>query len=189
MRTDKYNATLRAAERLFADKGYARVSMSDIAKAAGVSKGLIYHHFPSKEELLRQILEDVRVVSEERFRTIVRSNETIKAKLRTIIETWINMAYSHPHAVRIVIFDLLSIEDTKHPLLAIRQANQAMLSQLVRECIAKEEFRHIDERIGALFIGGILRETVSQIVIHQLTESADKLADDIVELVYRGIGR
>ena len=163
--------------------------MADIAKAAGVSKGLIYHHFPSKEELLRQILEDMSVPFEKRLRTILRSNETMEAKFRAVVEAWVGLAYSQQQAVRIVLFEALSTNDTKGPLLAIRQANQTMFSNLVKEGIAKGEFRNVDERLGALFIAGILREAVSQIILQQLTESTDKIADDVLGLIYGGIGK
>ena len=189
MKTDKYDAILRAAEMLFADKGYARVSIAEIAKAAGVSKGLIYHHFPSKEGLLRQILEDMRVPLQKRLRTIARSNETMEAKLRAIVKAWIDMAYSRQQTIRIAIFEALSTEDTRGPILDIRQANRAMFSQLVKEGISKEEYRHVDERIGTFFIGAILREAMSEIVLQQLTGPPDKIVDDVVELIYRGIGR
>ena len=42
---------LAAAEALFLVKNYADVSMEDIAEAAGVTKGALYHHFASKEAL------------------------------------------------------------------------------------------------------------------------------------------
>src|SRR5579884_585412 len=42
-----------AALRLFCRKGYYATSIDEIAVAAGVTKGAVYHHFESKEELLR----------------------------------------------------------------------------------------------------------------------------------------
>jgi TetR/AcrR family transcriptional regulator len=44
-------AILDAAERLFAEKGFAATSMRDLAEASGVSKALMHHHFGSKEDL------------------------------------------------------------------------------------------------------------------------------------------
>lgn len=48
------------AERLFAQQGYARTRMSDIADAAGVTKGLLYWYFESKEALIAVILDATR---------------------------------------------------------------------------------------------------------------------------------
>ena len=48
---------LEAGERIFGERSYDEVSMSDIAKEAGISKGLLYHYFPSKKELFRATLE------------------------------------------------------------------------------------------------------------------------------------
>lgn len=44
-------AILKAAEALFVERGFASISMATIAKAAGVTKSLIHHHFGSKREL------------------------------------------------------------------------------------------------------------------------------------------
>src|SRR5262245_25774211 len=44
------------AAALFAERGFAAVSMNDIAEACGCAKSLLYHYFPSKERLLHDIL-------------------------------------------------------------------------------------------------------------------------------------
>ena len=48
-------AIIDAAERLFAENGFAATSMRDISNASGVSHPLIHHHFGSKEELYRAV--------------------------------------------------------------------------------------------------------------------------------------
>ncbi|MBX3202636.1 MAG: TetR/AcrR family transcriptional regulator [Labilithrix sp.] len=48
---------LAAAERMFIDRGFAGSSLRDIAGAAGVAQGLLSHHFPSKRELWRAVVE------------------------------------------------------------------------------------------------------------------------------------
>lgn len=52
------DAIKQAALELFAEKGYQNTSISDIAKSAGISKGLMYNYFESKEGLLRAIVEE-----------------------------------------------------------------------------------------------------------------------------------
>ncbi len=48
---------LAAAERLFAEDGYAGVSMPTIAKASGITAGAIYKHFDSKEDLFFEVVQ------------------------------------------------------------------------------------------------------------------------------------
>ncbi len=52
-----YEALLHAAERLFAAHGYNAVSVEDICRAAGVSKGAFYHHFESKQAVFLALLQ------------------------------------------------------------------------------------------------------------------------------------
>lgn len=49
---------LSAAERLFADRGYARTSMREIAGAVGVTDAALYKHFESKREILEVLYEE-----------------------------------------------------------------------------------------------------------------------------------
>jgi AcrR family transcriptional regulator len=46
-----------AATRVIARNGYARTSLNDIAREAGMSKGAVHYHFPSKETLVAKVLE------------------------------------------------------------------------------------------------------------------------------------
>jgi len=46
-----------AATRVLARQGYARTSLLDIAREAGMSKGALHYHFPSKESLVNRVLE------------------------------------------------------------------------------------------------------------------------------------
>jgi AcrR family transcriptional regulator len=50
-------AILEAAEKAFSTEGFAATRMEDIAAAAGVAKGAVYHHFPSKETLFEAVFE------------------------------------------------------------------------------------------------------------------------------------
>jgi len=55
---DRREQIMDAAMRVFARKGFDRATNKDIAQEAGITPGLIYHYFESKEKLLRAILEE-----------------------------------------------------------------------------------------------------------------------------------
>lgn len=50
-------AILSVSAELFLQKGFDKTSMMDIATAAGISKGAIYHHFKSKDEIIKSVME------------------------------------------------------------------------------------------------------------------------------------
>lgn len=54
---DKRRMILKTAARLFADEGYGRAAMSQVAAKAGISKANIYHYYDSKDALLFDILD------------------------------------------------------------------------------------------------------------------------------------
>lgn len=57
IRQEKTKLILDTALELFAEKGYHQTSISDITRKAGISKGLIYNYFESKEAMLRSIIQ------------------------------------------------------------------------------------------------------------------------------------
>jgi len=54
---DRREQIIDAAMRVFAQKGYSKATNKDIAREAGITTGLIYYYFDSKEALLKAILE------------------------------------------------------------------------------------------------------------------------------------
>ena len=55
--TDKREAILRAAIKVFAQKGYFNSKVADIAKEAGIADGTVYLYFKSKDEILHSIFD------------------------------------------------------------------------------------------------------------------------------------
>ena len=70
IRSEKREIIKQTALKLFAAKGYTTTSISDIAQTAGISKGLMYNYFKSKEEVLRTIWDELM----EEFVTMLDPN-------------------------------------------------------------------------------------------------------------------
>ncbi|HLI24683.1 MAG TPA: TetR family transcriptional regulator, partial [Acidimicrobiales bacterium] len=69
---DSRRRLVEVAIELFSVHSYAEVTMSDIASAAGVAKGSVYRHFPSKEALFDAVVEELMEDTAARFAAAVR---------------------------------------------------------------------------------------------------------------------
>lgn len=86
------NLILDVAFRLFMEKGYEHTSIQDIIDhLGGLSKGAIYHHFKSKEDLLVAVT-DAMTSESNRMLTVIRDRTDLtgKEKLKTIFKESIN---------------------------------------------------------------------------------------------------
>ena len=85
---------LRTAARLFQQQGYDATSMNDVAAALRLSKGGLYHHFQSKDEILFHILSHAMDITEEQVINVVRKVEGAEQRLRTLIRLHIEVVLS-----------------------------------------------------------------------------------------------
>jgi AcrR family transcriptional regulator len=95
---------VRAARTLFARRGYADVGTEEIARRAGVTRGALYHQFPTKEDLFDAVYEQVE---EELTRDIASRLGAIGSpfeELRAGIGTFLE-ACRKPEVQRIVLID------------------------------------------------------------------------------------
>ncbi|MEM7657023.1 MAG: helix-turn-helix domain-containing protein, partial [Bacteroidota bacterium] len=83
--TEKQQNILKAALKLFANEGYANTSTSKVAKAAGVSEGLIFRHFKNKEGLLQAVLAAGHEKAKMAYAEVL-ANDDPKVLLRKVIE-------------------------------------------------------------------------------------------------------
>jgi len=87
---DSRQEILRTAARLFQQRGYDATSMNDVAAALKLSKGGLYHHFQSKDEILFEIMNHAMEITQELViapvRRIVGPEDRLRALIRLHIE-------------------------------------------------------------------------------------------------------
>src|SRR6202034_1904548 len=97
-------ALLAAARRLWGERGYVAVSTPEIAEAAGVTRGAMYHQYPDKAQLFLAVLEAVETDVIERLSAVVvaRQPRTPAAALHISADAWVDIA-SEPEVRQIVL--------------------------------------------------------------------------------------
>ena len=84
-RTATRAALIDCAHALFVEHGYDTTTTEDVLDAAGVSRGALYHHFPTKEELFAAVFEEVSRSSIDR--TLRRAGDGAARKTRAFRRT------------------------------------------------------------------------------------------------------
>lgn len=110
---------LEISYRLFYEKGYDETSIQDILDELGMSKGAIYHHFKSKEDILNKICEEnyYEGVWSKSLDEIPGSNAL--EKMRTAMLSELGSSNKR-------ILDKISTPLLKNPQIAVRQLNTAV---------------------------------------------------------------
>ncbi len=91
---------LEAAERVFADKGFASASMQEIGRQAGVSMGTIYSVFASKEAVLEGVLQGRGEEILALVREATASTDGALGALRRLMEAYVAYFTAHPDFLR-----------------------------------------------------------------------------------------
>jgi AcrR family transcriptional regulator len=96
MNTDKKQAILDSALQLFVKKGFNATSTASIAKAAGVATGTLFHHFPTKKDIMSQLFLSIK----QEFATNMISNTDfsgdIEQDANTLWQKAIDWAIAQP---------------------------------------------------------------------------------------------
>jgi AcrR family transcriptional regulator len=75
-----------AGLRLFAERGYAGTSMEQVRRAAGISNGSLYHHFPSRAHLAARLVLDGMRQCQDGVRRVLAGAGSAEAGIRGVVE-------------------------------------------------------------------------------------------------------
>jgi AcrR family transcriptional regulator len=103
---DRRSRMLESARATFLRFGFERSSMADIATGAGVSRTALYHCFPSKEEILRSVVEDLQASSLAAATEALEKSTTLETALRGLLDAKFGRVLTgicaSPHGVELV---------------------------------------------------------------------------------------
>ena len=142
--TEKQKGILAAATELFAEKGYAATSTSEIAKKAGVAEGTIFRHYKSKKDLLLTIVSPTMIkvigpaVKKDINKVLDKEFNTFEDFIRAMISNRIKFVKKSLPLLRIVIQELPFHEELKKQVIEhIGKEVFERLREIVRHFQAK----------------------------------------------------
>jgi AcrR family transcriptional regulator len=160
---DRRVAILDAALEIFSGSGYHGASIDEIAQQAGISKALIYEHFPSKKDLHASLLE--RHVQDifERLAQSAATPEPGEVRLRRGVDAFLEWSETHPDAFRLLFRDTFEADVAEVLRRLQQQATFAIAGLMATEPIAdvhgdvSEEDRRLAVEIFAQQLSGAVQ--------------------------------
>ena len=151
---------LQIAARLFAERGFRNTTVRDIADAAGILSGSLYHHFDSKESMVDEILQTFQRELFAAYDEILASEQSARGKIEAAVR--LSFAAIDKHHAEVAIFqneaDWLSGLGERFAYLAERhaQSRQVWLTLLTEGVASGALKSDLDIELAYRFI----RDTV-----------------------------
>jgi TetR/AcrR family fatty acid metabolism transcriptional regulator len=191
---EKRRAILHAAVRVFAEKGYHGCRIADVARAASVAYGLVYHYFRNKEELLESVFAEQWAILINALQAIHDGPGTASEKIAGIFGFVFDVYKTAPAAVRVLI---LEVTRTPHSLRAgsTRETFEVAVqtvADIIRSGQARGELRpDLDPVVAAAGVLGALELSVSGMVVGLVPAVSEPNIDSarrvVSDLVLRGL--
>ena len=147
-------AVLAAARSAFGRKGYAQTSVEEIAEAARVTKGAVYHHFASKEALFRAVHAEVASEAQARAAAAMDPAESPIDQVVAAVNAYLDAALDE-EIRRITLIDGLTVLGHEQDITADQQATQENVRSFIATSIARGEIADLDPGLLTELIGGL----------------------------------
>lgn len=185
---DRPREITEAAFEVFAEKGYASARVDDVARRAGVSKGLMYLYFKTKEELFKAVIKSVvirRVDSllDAADNTALSSEEFLRGPLLAFMKRI-------PGSPVAVVIRLLIAEGHRYPELVdyywdnVVSKGLGTISRFVERGVQRGEFRQNEvAQMPQLFLAPVVLSMMWKIVFAKRALDTDKLIETQLDLI------
>lgn len=172
---------IQAARRSFAEKGHDGVSMSEIAKSAGVKKALIYYYFPSKEDLFYEVWHYSIDELENSIFVDIDGESRYISKIKKLLKSYINFITSSNDIRKIMVQE---------------KGNLSREDQDTWKKV-RERYMVLSNRISSVIQGAKVAEEVpdnvdpdgaAELIINGFSSTGDlKRLESIQEIIWRGL--
>ncbi len=180
---------LDKAGALFWQKGYHSTSMRDIAAACRCKPANIYNYFPGKEDILYEVILDITEQTVASIRHLEEDEKTNPVdQLKSLIKSHFKFLVSKKQSSVLISDTGLKELTPEHrkAVIRIRDEYDAIMRRVIQRGVTTSHFEVKNDRLITYFISSvIMRSSIWFSPKGQL--SADEVADEMFDFIYRGI--
>ena len=185
---DRPQEITEAALKAFAKNGYAATRVDDVAKRAGVSKGLLYLYFRTKEEIFKSVVRSFVI---PKIDTLIETIETSGMSSEDFLRgPFLDFVRQLPGSPISVIVRLMVAEGPKHPDLVkfywdnVVSRGLGAISELLQRGVRSGEFRDSEvARQPALFVMPVIFSVIFNLLFGKQSINTDRLIETQIDLL------
>lgn len=180
---------VRAAGRLFAERGFHGTSMRDLGGELGMLGSSLYSHIGGKDELLLEVIGRGAAMFQGVADEVLAADVSATDQLRRLIVGHVGIVVGNIDIARTFLNEARFLGDTEHrTVVEMRDRYERAYRTVLERGRAAGEFPRVaDPRLGAIFILSILN-SVDRWYRPDGGVTPDELADDIHRFVLDGLG-
>jgi AcrR family transcriptional regulator len=185
---DRPQEITEAALAAFAEKGYAATRVDEVARRAGVSKGLLYLYFKTKEDLFKAVIRSFVVPKIDELTAIIESSELTSEEF--LRGPFLEFVKTLPGSPISILVRLMISEGPKHPDLLqfywdnVVSRGLAALNVLLERGIENGEFRRcVVHELPHLFVMPVVFSVIFKLLFEKQCPDTDKLIEVQVDLL------
>lgn len=182
---------IRATLQIAAEKGFSSTRTAEIAQVAGISEGLIFKYFPTKNHLFASIIND----NFQRLKAgieLIINNPLVSAgtKLKNLIDFHFNFFTDERNIAQLIFnhFDKKGLDFSIGPVIeyGIKPYSQ-LITRILSEGVGTGEFRPVNEEIIAIVMIGSMQVTLAQKFLFKSNFSLEEAKQEIISYFLGGI--
>ena len=179
---------LTRAEEMFLRFGYSKVTMDEIAANLGMSKKTLYKFFPSKEELVREIIYKMRCGVKDYIDDLLANDEMdFVEKLKRLM----NLIGNQSSKLQGPLLEDLhrNIPEVWQQINEFRKENvRQKFTQLINMGVEKGIFRKdVDQRLIVLTYSSAIQGLINPEILSQMPFSVEQVFESVIKIIFSGI--
>ena len=175
---------LTEAARLFREKGYERTTVRDLAAAVGIQSGSLFHHFRTKEEILKAVMVETIRLNTALMQAALEAADTNREKLRGLVRAELESINGQTgEAMAVLVFEWRSLSAASQvEVLELRDIYEKLWLDVL-ESLKREGSLEADPFVVRRMLTGALSWTVTWYKPERGGLTLDGLTDQVMAMM------
>ena len=153
---------INMARKLFSERTYLAVSMSDIANKLNITKAALYYHFTGKAEIYKKVLEKVFNELEEEILKATSQVQNPKEKLRQLIIGYLKYGQKEKFLIKSLLLCISKIDlSLKNKVMELRNKLNLSIQQIFKEIFPNKDIKSLVLLFTGMMNGLLLEQSLS----------------------------